>query len=97
MITSSPPIVVLRLYEHILSRRVQKNIVLQTGTVGIGHSTYKLAGATLYRQGHYASIIISPQNGILFYDGLVGKLVKFKDSDLFSWTPCHFIFVKCSE
>ena len=61
-----PQILFVRVYEMILSSGFPKNVQQFLGKLHLMSATYRLIGATLYRQGHYTSVINTSMHGWCF-------------------------------
>lgn len=89
--TQNSPVLVLRVYELVLHGSVTLDVVLNSTQLDVQRKEFKLAGMTLHQNNHYCSIIYSEKHGPLWYDGLVGVLKPFKETDS-SWTPSHVVY-----
>ena len=83
------PVLILRLYEHCLYKRITTDQVVNSRQIQIGNRHYALAGITLHRNLHYCAMLFYMGN-IYWYDGLRGKLEDIPD-DIDSWFPSHAV------
>ena len=86
-----PQILIVRV---ILNSGFPKNVQQFLGKLHLMSTTYRLIGATLYRQGHYTSVINTNMHGWLFYDGRKGKLQKLTPEIFYEYTPSRLVFAQ---
>ena len=90
-----PQILFVRVYEMILNSGFPKNVQRFLGKLHLMSTTYRLIGATLYRQGHYTSAVINTNmHSWLFYDGLKRKLQEQTAEIVDEYTPSHIVFAQ---
>lgn len=89
-----PPILFVRVYEMILNSGFPKNVNYYVGKLHLMSATYSLIGATLYRTGHYTSVINTNRHGWLFYDGLKGYLQELRPDVFNQYSPSHLVFAQ---
>ena len=95
-IICSPPVLVIRVYEHCLMGRISLDQILADVNVNVEGTQYLVAGVTLHRSGHYCAIIVTEQHGKLWYDGLVGRLQDIPNV-LETWFPSHVFLCQHSQ
>lgn len=89
-----PPILFVRVYEMILNSGFPKNVQYYLGKLHLMSATYRLIGATLYRQGHYTGVINTSRHGWLFYDGLKGHLRELTAEIFNDYRPSNLVFAQ---
>ena len=92
IITQSIPVLIIRLYENSLYGFILVEDVISSPEIVIGNCTYKLAGITMHRAGHYCAIVFVEGNPC-WYDGLRG-LEPFPKTRIQEWFPVHAIYGK---
>ena len=76
----------------ILNSGFPKNMQLFLGKLHLMSATCCLISATLYKQGHYTSVINTNMHGWLFYVGLKGKLQELTAEMFDEYTLGHLVF-----
>ena len=84
----------MRANEIILNSGFRENVQQFLGKLRLMSATYRLIGATLYRQGHYTSVINTNMQGWLFYDGLKAKLQELTAEIFDEYTPSHLMLTQ---
>jgi len=95
LVGDMPPILCVRVFDLVTQADFPADVRKYSDYLTVLRKTYRLVGATLYRPGHYTSIIKSNEHGLLYYDGLVGRLQNFRPSLASAYKPSHLMYV-CS-
>ncbi|KAL4230137.1 hypothetical protein ACF0H5_010522 [Mactra antiquata] len=90
-IVEKSPVLVVRVYEHVLHDRLLPGNLMRSKQIKINDDVFKLAGITMYKEGHFCAIVFV--DGVMYwYDGLVGKLSCLPSDYSSLYFPTHAIF-----